>query len=150
MGDGRGKTSRSHCLQDKVRCDQASQYIRHGEEFPDCEMQTKISGVGQGLPRGPGEGMGRGDSGCIIWEQHIILVPKRGTKLTSQVAKPSHPGVTGPPLQARTELCPRLATPVTTQVSCCPCSSSPLRSLQAHITSTALCRSHSFLGVLGE
>lgn len=92
---------------------------------------------------------------AIIWDQHIILVPKRWTKLTSQVTKSPRLGVARPPLQARTELCsPPPPTPSGHSCHhpglCCPCSSSPLRSLQAHITCTAVCFSHSFLGVLGE
>lgn len=47
---------------------------------------------------------------AIIWDQHIILIPKRWTELTSQVTKSLRLGVARPPLQARTEFC-SLPTP---------------------------------------
>lgn len=38
--------------------------VKDQEESPGCKIQTKLSGEGQGLPRGRGKGMARGISSC--------------------------------------------------------------------------------------
>lgn len=61
-----------------------------------------------------------------------------------------HPSAAGHALPAKTEIYLLLGYSCHHSGVCCPCSGSPSRSPQAYIASTAVCCSHSFLGVLGE